>query len=198
MVLFFKFFKEVFLLQRETFSSFKGGKRRCGSCPVWCRVHNERLHLKARCWVLLASRWMQETLLCRYCVTCSSVTPPEWLGMSNLAWSPGIVILLFQGSLWRNLLGQWLQWLWPLGVEGDGSPRACCGVSGACLWETGDPWAMESFRLAKSFGVVESSHKRNAAKWSKSQAQAAESEFSENVCPAEQRKLGEGRKEKDP
>lgn len=50
-------------------------------------LHNERLHHRVGCWVLLATRWVQETLLCRYFVTCYSVTPPEWLGMSNLAWS---------------------------------------------------------------------------------------------------------------
>lgn len=94
-------------------------------CSVRCEVHNERLHHKVRCWLLLATRWIQETLLCRYFVTCYSVTPPEWLGMSNLAWSPGIVILLSQGSLWRNLLGQRLQQLWLLEMEGDGSHRVC-------------------------------------------------------------------------
>lgn len=137
--LFFFFFLSFPLVKGE-FLPLKRGKRRCGDeggrCTVQCGVRNERLHHKVRCWVLLAARWMQETLLCRYFVTCYSVTAPEWLGMSNLAWSPAVVILLSQCSLWRNLSGQRLQWLWPLGMEGGGSHRACCGDS-ECLWETG-------------------------------------------------------------
>lgn len=79
-VLSFKFFK-VFLFEGRLSPPLKRGKggvgMREGPAVLQCSVHNERLHHKVRCWVLLATRWIQETLLCRYFVTCYSVTPPE-------------------------------------------------------------------------------------------------------------------------